>query len=603
MDITILTSRQYCVILDPYNQETHQNQLGSKKLVVGEASFFLQSGERLEKGIEDVFVLTESEGLILAADEEFRDESLHIVRKPGDRWMIRGPMEYVPPVQARVVRKNVSIPLHENEGIYVRDIKTGQVRAEIGKTYLLNENEELWSKELDSSVEILLLAPTEFGRVPESELRAIARKKRDKTRCVSYRVPHNSAVQIYDYKQKKARVVFGPSLVMLGPDESFTALSLSGGAPKKPNVIQTLHLMLGPDFCTDVVSVETSDHAKLNLKLSYNWQFEKPKEWKDFVDGSLNSEESKDNKEARERFDEWTRDLFSVSDFIGDACKAVASRIRGAVAAVPFDDFHKNSARLIRTSVFGIDKKSGKIRDRFIMKQNHMLITGIDIKSIEPEDVKTRTALQKSVQQAIEITTEAQQSLARQEASRLEQQAQGKLDRQIINNKTESEKANKDLSLLLGHCEAVEKTGVARAKAEAAAKKKSIEANSNVKQAQLQSDAKSIRLTGKMDRLNKERELELDFLKKKQEIEASHAKKMAEIETSKLQNMIKAVGRPTIQSIANAGPNLQKSLLQSLGITNTLITDGKQNINLFQSNSVNKVDAVSQMVTTTVAKQ
>ena len=416
-------------------------------------------------------------------------------------------------------------------------------------------------------VETLLLLPTEFGRVPESEMRAIRSKKRDKTRCVSYRVPHNSAVQIYDYKQKQARVVFGPSLVMLGPDESFTPLSLSGGAPKKPNVIQTLHLMMGPDFCTDVVSVETSDHAKLNLKLSYNWQFDKPNE--------------KDVSE--EEWKEWAKDLFSVSDFIGDLCKAVASRIRGAVAAVPFDDFHKNSARLIRRSVFGIDKKSGKIRDRFKMKQNHMLITGIDIKSIEPEDIKTRTALQKSVQQAIEITTEAQQSLARQEASRLEQQAQGKLDRQIINNKTESEKASKELSLLLSHCKAVEKTGVARAKAEADATKKGIEANSNVKQAKLQSDAKSIRLTGKMERLNKERELELAFLRKQQEVEARHAKKMAEIETSKLQNMIKAIGRNTIQSIANAGPNLNLKLLQSLGITNTLITDGKQNINLFQS--------------------
>lgn len=33
--------------------------------------------------------------------------------------------------------------------------------------------------------------------------------------------------------------------------------------------------------------------------------------------------------------------LFSVPDFVGDACKAVASRIRGAVASVQFDDFHK----------------------------------------------------------------------------------------------------------------------------------------------------------------------------------------------------------------------------------------------------------------------
>lgn len=33
--------------------------------------------------------------------------------------------------------------------------------------------------------------------------------------------------------------------------------------------------------------------------------------------------------------------LFSVPDFVGDACKAIASRVRGAVASVQFDDFHK----------------------------------------------------------------------------------------------------------------------------------------------------------------------------------------------------------------------------------------------------------------------
>ena len=33
--------------------------------------------------------------------------------------------------------------------------------------------------------------------------------------------------------------------------------------------------------------------------------------------------------------------IFSVPDFVGDACKAIASRVRGAVASVQFDDFHK----------------------------------------------------------------------------------------------------------------------------------------------------------------------------------------------------------------------------------------------------------------------
>ena len=107
---------------------------------------------------------------------------------------------------------------------------------------------------------------------------------------------------------------------MLGPDEQFTVLSLSGDTPKRPNVIKALCLLLGPDFSTDVIQIETADHARLSLKLSYNWCFDT---------------KNKDEKEASK--------LFNVPDFVGDACKAIASRVRGAVAAVAFDDFHKVS--------------------------------------------------------------------------------------------------------------------------------------------------------------------------------------------------------------------------------------------------------------------
>lgn len=66
-------------------------------------------------------------------------------------------------------------------------------------------------------------------------------------------------------------MVFGPDMVMLKPDEQFTQLSLSGGKPKRPNTIKSLCLLLGPDFCTDIITIETSDHARLSLQLSYNW--------------------------------------------------------------------------------------------------------------------------------------------------------------------------------------------------------------------------------------------------------------------------------------------------------------------------------------------
>ena len=70
--ITTLTNRQYCVILDPAGADG-KPQLGQKKLVKGEKSFFLLPGESLEKGIQNVYVLGEDEGLILKASEGYKD--------------------------------------------------------------------------------------------------------------------------------------------------------------------------------------------------------------------------------------------------------------------------------------------------------------------------------------------------------------------------------------------------------------------------------------------------------------------------------------------------------------------------------------------------
>jgi major vault protein len=47
--------------------------------------------------------------------------------------------------------------------------------------------------------------------------------------AVTFKAPHNSAVQLFDYKNKKSRIVFGPELVMLEPYEEFTLITLSGG--------------------------------------------------------------------------------------------------------------------------------------------------------------------------------------------------------------------------------------------------------------------------------------------------------------------------------------------------------------------------------------
>ena len=73
VNITTLNNRQYCVIVDPVGDDG-KPQLGQKKLIKGEKSFFLRPGEKLEKGTQNVFVMGEDEGLILKANETFTDE-------------------------------------------------------------------------------------------------------------------------------------------------------------------------------------------------------------------------------------------------------------------------------------------------------------------------------------------------------------------------------------------------------------------------------------------------------------------------------------------------------------------------------------------------
>lgn len=82
-----------------------------------------------------------------------------------------------------------------------------QVRAIIGATYMLTQDEELWAKELPPAVEELLAEGKDPLADRSDRSRPGAGLKRDKTRVVTYRVPHNAAVQIYDYKDKKARSV------------------------------------------------------------------------------------------------------------------------------------------------------------------------------------------------------------------------------------------------------------------------------------------------------------------------------------------------------------------------------------------------------------
>jgi len=213
------------------------------------------------------------------------------------------------------------------------------------------------------------------------------------------------------------------------------------------------------------------------------------------------------------------------------------------------------------------------------------VITNIDIQSVEPVDQKTRESLQKSVQLAIEITTSSLEATAKQDSQRLEQEAQGRLERQKIKDEAESERARKDLLTLQAESQEVESTGQAKAEAKAKAEAAGIEGFAAVRQAELSAKAAKIRSDLEITQTHLRREAELNHQKELDTLEIDRVKSLSEIEKSKFKAIVDAIGANTIKAMAEAGPATQAKLLAGLGLKSFLITDGNSPINLFNTAS------------------
>ena len=556
----VLNNRQYCYVLDPVDVNG-KNQLGQKKLVQGDRCFFLKPFERLENEIQDIIVLADDEALLLKAAEVYTSPSGQEYL-PGEKWMIYGPCDFIPPPELEVVERRKSIPLAENEGVYIRDMITGEIKAKIGKSYMLAPQEVLYELPLPDAVEQLIF---------QQKIKTVAQRSwsydhkpeiyvpdRDKTRVVSFSVPHNSAVQVYHFVSRESRTVFGPDRIMLQPDEQFTVVELSGGAPKKEKIHQSLALLLGPDFMTDHVVVETSDHANLCLKLSYNWRFR--------VDRSSAEDAEK---------------IFRVKDFVGDACKTIASRIRGAVSMFSFEDFHQRSADIIKAAVFG--KKGDVIKGELYFPVNSLLVTSVDIQSVEPTDEKTKMSLKKSVIQAIEITTESNKMRAMNESSKNEEVSKGRLELQKVGDLIEAEKEKIKVARLKGKNSEVQLIGKAAGEALAEAKAKKIYYQSLLEQVELEEQAKKIENDTELALLQEKNQIELEYIRMVNELEINKARELASIQIDNFKQAIEATGKDTIVSMARAGPETQSRILKGLGLKGFMVMNSHNPINLFKT--------------------
>ncbi|KEG12747.1 major vault protein [Trypanosoma grayi] len=555
-----------------------------QRRIVTDASFYLQVGETLEGGaIHNSYILNEAQALLLKALEDFEDTDVEppLKRHGGDLWLLRGPREYVPNAFVSICQSTGNrdvrerIILTDGEGIYVRNIATGAVRAVNGPAaYMLEAFEELWEKTLPLDVEWCLeqqrLSPetsimTHTPNVPFPD-----RLEGETHRTVMYRVPHRSVTQVCNYRALTTRTIFGPERVLLEPDEEFTVVCLSGSPwdpanpnkclPKEPNRIKALHLFLGPSNMTDIVHVETRDHAQLALQLCYAWYF-------DVTPG--------DEVAARK--------CFAFGDFVGDTCSFIAGRIRAAVATLPFQQFHKNNAKLMQQAVFGVDPETGNAEEELRFTSNNLVVTSVDTQRMEVLDSRTREGLQKSVKIAIEITTQAQESSAQEIALTREQESSALLERQKMHDQVANETQRRVLLEAEARSLAMVSSGRLRSVADAAAKAAGVEYEATMQAALLRAEKDSLMGSVSAEVERKKRALQYEYEVQRAELAHTLERELAGIENDTFAAVMKYIGPETLQEMAKAGPELQAKLLETLGLEGYLVMDGSTPVNLFRT--------------------
>ncbi len=405
-DKIIVKEGQYAIILNPYDGKIKEVKHGDREIRVGPCIFSLHPGEELEfNKVRNEYVLVKDTGLLMKALRDF--ENGEVKRKAGDLWIVEGPTHYIPHKYESVEKNVGAISLGRDEGIYIKNIRTGDIRLEKGpKVIMLSPEEELHEKEYtDREWEALELDEYDI----------------ETTHAIPLRLLKSEAVMIMSGEDQ--RVEFGPKTILLGPFERPYIMKISGSTPKKPGVLKIWNVRLGPIFSTDELGLRTKDNAVLNMRLRYKWRF-------------------KIDNEHPEK-------IFAVEDFIGLATETMAGLIREEAANYNFEDFHSKAAEIVKKAIFG-EKES------YIFEENGFEIFGIDIKHVCPDDPEIAQQLNNAIKSNMDVYVKKIQQTAELEA-----------ERQLIQGKTEIEKSRASLIELEQENLKAKELGIAKITAEA----------------------------------------------------------------------------------------------------------------------------------------
>lgn len=400
-----LSTGQFAIVLNPFDAQRNDIAVGEREVREGPTEFALHPGEELEGGkAHSEFVLTDSQALLLRAEKECPHPlNANATIPPGTKILLKGPRRFIPHKHVKILEQRTSLSLSEHQGVFVQNDDTGNVRLVRGPTdFFLAHNESFWSKVLTEEEEEALGFAEQDSGSGSRVLAATPRERKHDHDAVVIELEDNEAICLFDGDRR--RVEFGPKEIFLDPNERPKVLCISGDVPVRPNVLRIAKLSLGPDFIRDKLTVRTKDNALLTIEATFRWQFR--------VDRDQ------------------PQQLFALKDFVGFAAQTLSSEIREAAAQHDFERFHSGAALIVKQAIFGTNTER-------VFEQNGLVILGVDVESVTPDDKEIATKLTQTIKTTVDIVTRRQQ-----------EEAQLESERRLISGKVKNEEERKRLIAL-----------------------------------------------------------------------------------------------------------------------------------------------------------
>ena len=173
------------------------------------------------------------------------------------------------------------------------------------------------------------------------------------------------------------RVVVGPKTVLLEYDETLGIMELSTGKPKTDNVLlKTAYLRATNNKVSDVITVETKDLVKVEIRLSYLVNFTgEPEKW------------------------------FDAENYVKLLTQHLRSVIANAIKKKGIEEFYDNSTDIIRDTVLGESDGTNE-RSGHLFRENGMHIYDVEVLSVKITDDNIAMSLIRAQREVVSQTLE-----------------------------------------------------------------------------------------------------------------------------------------------------------------------------------------------------